>query len=189
LISNNILSKPISIEVKLNGQITNGQMLSYSDTGFPTKLSEFEPFHPSPTYTTSADYTYYPNNRLKEILPRTGVPTTYFWGFDDRYIVAEVEGMDHTTVISYYAPNQSLLDNAPNESQLLLELGNLRNALSNTMALVTTYTFFPLIGMTSQTDTNSQTTWFYYDSNGRLSLVKDQNGDIVKKYEYNYVVK
>lgn len=53
-------------------------------------------------------------------------------------------------------------------------------------ALMTTYTYSPLIGMTSTTDPNNRTTYYDYDGMGRLSVVKDQNGKILKKYCYNY---
>jgi len=90
---------------------------------------------------------------------------------------------------SLHTINQSVLDNPTSESQILTELVALRNNLAPAKASIATYSFDLSIGMASQTDTNSQTTWFYYDSNGRLSLVRDQNGEIVTQHEYNFVVK
>jgi len=55
-----------------------------------------------------------------------------------------------------------------------------------TTAQMTTYTYEPLIGMTSQCDPNSRITYYDYDPFGRLMLVKDQDGNILKKYCYNY---
>jgi hypothetical protein len=40
--------------------------------------------------------------------------------------------------------------------------------------------------MTSSTDTKGMTTYFEYDGLQRLMNVKDQNGNILKSYDYNY---
>jgi len=51
---------------------------------------------------------------------------------------------------------------------------------------MTTYSYDPLIGMTSQCDINNRVTYYEYDSFGRLSLVRDQDKNIIKKICYNY---
>lgn len=53
-------------------------------------------------------------------------------------------------------------------------------------AQMTTYTFSPLVGMTSSTDPKGQTTYFEYDQFQRLKFVKDQKGNAVKNYDYHY---
>lgn len=53
-------------------------------------------------------------------------------------------------------------------------------------AMMTTYTYDPLIGVTSITDVNNLSTYYVYDNFGRLMHVKDHNGNIVKAYEYRY---
>ncbi|MNT25435.1 hypothetical protein D3C72_1609540 [compost metagenome] len=53
-------------------------------------------------------------------------------------------------------------------------------------AQMTTYTYDPLIGMTSMTDHKGQTTYYEYDGFQRLILIKDQFGNIVKQFQYNY---
>ncbi|WP_410222294.1 hypothetical protein [Pedobacter sp.] len=53
-------------------------------------------------------------------------------------------------------------------------------------ATIQTYTYMPLIGMTSETAINHNAIFYEYDSLNRLSLVKDNNGRVVKAYTYNY---
>jgi len=53
-------------------------------------------------------------------------------------------------------------------------------------AQMVTYTFDPLIGMTSQCDPNNRVIYYEYDGLQRLKLVRDQYGNVVKTYEYNY---
>jgi YD repeat-containing protein len=53
-------------------------------------------------------------------------------------------------------------------------------------ALMTTYTYEPLIGMTSQTDANSRIIYYDYDAFGRLLYIKDQDKNIIKAIDYKY---
>jgi len=51
------------------------------------------------------------------------------------------------------------------------------------------YTLFdyePLYGLKSITDSNDRNTYYEYDDIGRLKFIKDQEGNIVKAYEYKY---
>ncbi|HLN52737.1 MAG TPA: hypothetical protein VK212_03445 [Lentimicrobium sp.] len=49
-----------------------------------------------------------------------------------------------------------------------------------------TYTYEPLIGMSSKSDENNRPIFYDFDQFGRIMLIKDQFKDILNKYEYNY---
>ena len=53
-------------------------------------------------------------------------------------------------------------------------------------AQLTTYTYDPGVGVTSVTDANNQSSYYSYDGLGRLVLVKDFQGNILKEYKYHY---
>lgn len=53
-------------------------------------------------------------------------------------------------------------------------------------AEMTTYTYEPLIGLTSQCDANNRIIYYSYDNFNRLFIVKDQDNRILNKYCYNY---
>jgi len=65
------------------------------------------------------------------------------------------------------------------------ELGEtLRTALPN--AQVWTYTYKPLVGITSITDPRGVTTTFQYDEFGRLKNAKDSDLKLLQEYNYHY---
>ena len=52
-------------------------------------------------------------------------------------------------------------------------------------ARMNTYTYDPLIGMTSASDANNKPIIYEYDEFGRLKQVRDFQSDIIKKYDYH----
>ena len=53
-------------------------------------------------------------------------------------------------------------------------------------ATLFSYTYFPLIGLSSEIKPNGITSYFEYDALNRLVFIKDNNKNIIKSYEYNY---
>jgi hypothetical protein len=53
-------------------------------------------------------------------------------------------------------------------------------------AQMTTFTYDPFIGTTSQCDANNRIVYYQYDSFGRLVITKDQDGNIIKTLDYHY---
>ena len=72
------------------------------------------------------------------------------------------------------------------EALLRARLEQLREHPDLSGALVTTYTYDPLVGMTSMTDPRGYTTTYHYDDLNRLEYVKDPYGNLYTKNEYNY---
>jgi YD repeat-containing protein len=54
-------------------------------------------------------------------------------------------------------------------------------------ATITTYTYFPGIGLSSVNDANNSVSYFKYDEHGRLKSIKDDKGNIRNTYQYQYV--
>ena len=54
-------------------------------------------------------------------------------------------------------------------------------------AQMTTYTYSPLVGMTTACDPGNRITYYFYDGLQRLKWVKDQDGNIIKSYQYHYI--
>ncbi|MCX6319483.1 MAG: DUF5977 domain-containing protein [Bacteroidetes bacterium] len=53
-------------------------------------------------------------------------------------------------------------------------------------AFMTTYAYQPLFGVISKCDVNNRISHFYYDIAGRLSLIRDKDFNVLKKFCYRY---
>ncbi|HLX91021.1 MAG TPA: hypothetical protein VKR32_05030 [Puia sp.] len=53
-------------------------------------------------------------------------------------------------------------------------------------AQMTTFTYNPLLGKTSECDNNNLVSYFQYDNMGRILVVMDAYGNITKSFEYNF---
>jgi YD repeat-containing protein len=49
---------------------------------------------------------------------------------------------------------------------------------------VSTYTYRPMVGMSTETDPNGKTQYYLYDGFNRLKAVKDKDGNVVGKNKY-----
>ena len=49
---------------------------------------------------------------------------------------------------------------------------------------MTSYTYDPLVGVTSQSDINGKITYYEYDPWGRLKLIRNKDRDVVKVFDY-----
>ncbi len=135
-------------------------------------------------------YEYYDNGNLKETYLTNGVHTVYIWGYDNTLPIAKIENATYTQVSNQIATLQSKSnadnDRTINEGALRTALTSLRNSLPN--AMVTTYTYDPLIGVTSMTDPKGYTVFYEYDEFSRLEKVRDADGNLVNEYYYDYYV-
>lgn len=124
---------------------------------------------------------YDSRGNIREQQKTNGVKEVYLWGYSSIYPVAKIIGSDYATV-SGIVTNQNLLDKPTDDNTLRSYLNTLRTGLPS--ALVSTYTYTPLIGMTSSTDPKGMTTYYNYDSFNRLSQVLDNKNYILKDYTY-----
>ncbi|MFX8327739.1 hypothetical protein ABTL71_18940, partial [Acinetobacter baumannii] len=80
----------------------------------------------------------------------------------------------------------SIVQNPSSDAQLRNELAKINQNLPNALAI--SYTYQPLVGMTSQTDAAGHNSYFEYDVLSRLKLIRDKDNNIVKQYDYKYQV-
>ncbi|WP_313375704.1 RHS repeat domain-containing protein [Chishuiella sp.] len=127
-------------------------------------------------------YNSYDNKgNITQYTPKNGIPVSIIWGYNGQYPIAKIEGVSYTDISSFV----TTLENASNGGTLTKDsFTNLRNALPK--AMITTYIYQPLVGVTSITGPNGQTEFYKYDDAGRLQEIKNDKGEVLKTFEYNY---
>lgn len=132
------------------------------------------------------------NGLLMGYLQPDGTPVTLVYGYLGTQVIAKLVNVDANAF--YSGTYQSILNNLDmystqyhanySEANLKTALNSLRTTFPN--ALVTTYTYKPMVGISSSTDENGKTTTYEYDTFNRLKTVKDSNGKVLKEYTYNF---
>lgn len=115
------------------------------------------------------------------------IQKVYLWGYNKSYVVAEVIGATLSNILATPTLDMSVIENVNGtytDAQVRTELNKIRSYLPS--AQMITYTYNPLIGITSQTDINGRTTYYEYDAFGRLQLIKDKDGNVIKTFTYKY---
>jgi hypothetical protein len=179
---NNVSASNFLNATKTNYDYWNGTNWSASPTNIIVPKTVDTRSKDQVNYETRMRYfSYDDKGNLTTVAKENDVKKTYMWGYNKTYPVAEITGADFATASSYII--QSVLDNPADDISLRSHLNNLRNMPG---ALVTTYTYKPLVGMTSQTDANGKTIYYEYDRFNRLVLVRDKDNNVIKKICYSY---
>ena len=192
-----IVDIPVDTRKYVNGVLAEGQQVQYNDFGQPTNIYVAETrgadvaFVPSNPYTFAykANYLYDTNQNLNQICKAFNSPTTCLWGYNNTLPVAKIENASYYGVVSSLGTTFiNTLGLTTNQTSVNSQLTQLRSTIKTAYpnAMVTTYTYSPLIGMTSQTDPNGVTTSYEYDNFGRLKNVRDKDQYILGRNYYHY---
>ncbi|WP_394748639.1 hypothetical protein [Spongiimicrobium salis] len=113
-----------------------------------------------------------------------GMTTSYLWTYFSLYPSAVVQNATHQQILDTGVNLNIVNSQVSSIEEKNTELQKIRDGLPT--SLVTTYTYDPLIGITSETDPRGYTMYYIYDDHNRLKYVKDQNGKVYSKNEYEY---
>lgn len=113
-----------------------------------------------------------------------GVKTSYIWGYKGQFLVAKIEGATYAQATGVSGLNMSEIENPSSDLNLQTEINKIRIALTG--AMITTYTYSPLVGVTSITDPKGDKVTYHYDGFGRLDHIKDADGNKLEEYDYHY---
>jgi len=117
-----------------------------------------------------------------------GIPISIVWGYNRTQPIAKIENIFYSaipqnliTAVQAASDSGSDLDTA-----LLNALDILRNDISLNNTMVSTYTFKPMVGVSTVTDTKGFKTIYEYDAENRLKVVRDSQGNILSENQYHY---
>lgn len=210
LIEKNMIAEPIKNVVRRNGFIVNGECKDYqmfsgkpllkslyklknkanSNYEAPTVNGENIDYH-ADSYKEGEIITYDENQNPEYVRLNDTQDRIYVWGYGGRFPIAVIDNMDYT---AFQAATDLKSEIMQLEAYKKIETEEVCTSLRNLNAVIraalpssahiTTYTYDPYFGMTSETDDSNLGKIYTYDTFGRLSAAYDVN--YKKKEEYNY---
>jgi len=193
----NMLNYPVEQITIKNNKFTGGTLTTFKANGtspifyVPDKKYSLELTSPLTSFTyfngssrdshygTSPDISYdsySPTGNLQQMTGRDNTPVSYLWDANGIYPLAQVQGASYSQI-------SSLDRKASTYSSITLWSG--LNTLAST-ALISTYSYKPLTGISSNTNPQGVTTYYTYDVSGRLFLVRDDDKNILTRYRHGY---
>ncbi len=151
------------------------------------ELISFESALGNTSLDLQREYTYdnITGNLLTHI-DRTNINTVILWGYQGQYPIAKIKNATYTQVsnaLSGITPELLSASIIPD----MTKVEALRTALPN--AMVNTFTYKPLVGITSSTDPRGVTTYYEYDDFNRLKeiyIIENGVKKILKYHNYHY---
>ncbi len=167
---------------KLSNKTTTNALLSNEGTNTSFSLTGIDSRYTNQPEIT-CNYDDGIGNPL-QVTTRYGV-TSYLWSYNNTYPIAKIENATYDQV-SNAIPNISNITNSayPDDAELYSMSNSLRNGLPN--ALVTTYTYKPMVGITTQIDPKGITTKYEYDDFGRLKSIRNNDEKTLQSFNYHY---
>lgn len=212
----NMLNYPIEKTDYFNGSITGSNLTTYkTDDGhyLPDKIYTLENLSPLTSFTsfngTSKDSHYSSiaevefvnyNNKgdILEYKTRDGITHSlyYIQAYSDYPVITATNitylqlesalNSISTPTLGLPLPDSYETSGEINAEDIEAVVTGINSMYSANLVQSNGYTYKPLVGVTSQTDANGVTTYYEYDSFGRLHLMKNSDGNIQKRYNYNY---
>ncbi len=211
LIDENRIAFPLLTRESKNGEVLSSKVVKYgkfNDLLLPSEVYSLKGKEPRDgknkilTEGMDKELTYHSYDKYgnpQEVSKLDGSHTYYIWGYHGQYPIAKLENFTsvqaksiqtliNRAVSKSNSETDRTINNEGQEGELRRILNLIRNhsSIKDKDILVTTYTYDPLVGMTSMTDSCGKTIYYNYDLFNRLIQEKDSYGNVLKFYKYNY---
>ena len=192
----NMIGFPVEVIQMRNNDVVAGQKTEFKQVGntyLPAVQYQLQTTTPLPQNNYANAYKpvlfYEQYNQQGKILQLRGLdnmPVTYLWSYNGQYPVAEIRNATYDQVKNILTENfinTLAAKTTPTDSDMTA-VNNLRTQLPQ--AMVSTYTYQSLVGMTSATDPRGIRTTYVYDEFQRLKTVLDFQNSKLQEYKYHY---
>jgi len=201
----NFLNSPVEITTYKNQKVIDSKLINYGQHGYDflpdsiytlettAPLSDFQRYYKSSNQPnlidnryekySSISYLYDSKSNVIQLRGKGGIKTVYLWGYNYQYPIGEIKNAtlnEVTGALGGTTPDQLAASLVPDMSKV----DALRAKLPN--AKVSTYTYKPFVGILSAINPQGLTTRYLYDDFNRLAVIKDNNYNIVKTFNYAY---
>lgn len=189
MIAKNMVGIPLKTEKTVDDVTKEGSITNYGVDLYPSDIKTLA----GDTYEDKIIFDLYDlKGNILQYHKKSDYYVSFIWGYNQAYPVAKIEGMAYSDNLR--AIKEAIMDHTFSgksdytsvKDDILWLKNQLATLLADNSCMVTFYTYAPFIGKTSQTDPNGKTTYYEYDNFGRLKLIRDNDGNILTTYEYNY---
>ncbi len=195
LIGKNILNKPVDRRTYNGSTLASGAQYEYNNNGDLIHIYQMESktdilfeYNDPYTFTHKNSVSYNSEGRIKKVTEDSNITTYYVWAYNSQYPVIKIQSNNSGLNIDgiQAVVNGYTLSESDQKTDIDSVISTLKLAVGATDGVVTYYTYSPLLGITSETNQRGQTIYYRYDGFGRLEKVLDQDGIVIKEYEYEY---
>ncbi|WP_454880726.1 hypothetical protein [Sphingobacterium detergens] len=189
------VSKPFEIWEIENPSVLSAVNFKFSNKALGTlpPVGGIEVLVPDSRYKLAQSILQYDSfSNPREVKKQQETSSVYLWGYNGQYPIVEIRNATYTDVVTVLT--QVVIDNlniathseGTMETLIKTAADKLRNHANLSKAMVISYTYKPLVGMTSKTDPRGVKETYKYDGMQRLQAILDQVGNVTKAIDYHY---
>lgn len=192
-------SKNIFSHIKEENFFSENNLLKYRKVDYNTQSPTIKRIIEGSELTSPAksiEYDYVEYNRPMRVLVNQKDATIYLWTYSGLYPIAEIKNstidkvenavksaFGVTSIYALWNLDFKESEHATLENKLQALRGH--NSLKD--AIVTTYTFRPLVGMLTATNPSGITSYYDYNNMGQLISTKNNQKEMQQALSYNYI--
>ncbi|MDQ0593931.1 YD repeat-containing protein [Chryseobacterium ginsenosidimutans] len=197
LLSANKIATPVIIETKstrsgLTTPLSKTENLYMTaNSSEPSGVLSYDPVSGAPSTETTIDkYDVYGN--VIQATGKDGMTNCIIYGYHGTLPIAKISGITYDALqsqgilSSMIAASDADADNPANESQLINALNIFRRSDALKNLPVATFTYDPLVGVTSETDASGIKKVYQYDNANRLIKILDAAGNTLQEFKTHF---